>query len=70
MYAVIINKYGDASNFQIEKDLDLPKPKPNQILIKVHASSVNPIDLMKREGYGRAIFEQQRKKKLHGYVGY
>ena len=61
MYAITINKYGDASNFQIEKDIDLPKPKPNQILIKVHASSVNPIDLMKREGYGRAIFEKQRK---------
>ena len=61
MYAITIKKYGDASNFQIEKDIDLPKPKPNQILIKVHASSVNPIDLMKREGYGRAIFEKQRK---------
>ena len=61
MYAVTINKYGDASNFQIEKDIDLPKPNPNQILIKVHASSVNPIDLMKREGYGRTIFEKQRK---------
>ena len=27
MYAVTINKYGDASNFQIEKDIDTPKPK-------------------------------------------
>ena len=61
MYAITINKYGDVSNFSFEENLDLPQPKPNQVLVKVHASSVNPIDLMKREGYGRTIFEKQRK---------
>ena len=61
MYAVILNTYGDENNLQYVKDLPKPSPKPNQVLVKVHASSVNPIDLMKREGYGKAVFEKQRR---------
>ena len=61
MYATTIRQYGDASTLRLENDFDVPDPKPNQVLVKVNASSVNPIDLMKREGYGKTIFEKQRK---------
>ena len=61
MYAVTIREYGDESNLNLEQDIPVPEPKSNQVLIKVKASSVNPIDLMKRAGYGRTIFEKQRK---------
>ena len=56
MYAVTIREYGDESNLKLEQDIPVPEPRSNQVLIKVKASSVNPIDLMKRAGYGRTIF--------------
>ena len=39
------------------------------MLVRVKASSVNPIDLMKREGYGKAIFEKQRKDRFPWVLG-
>ncbi len=69
MYAVVIKEYGDESKFVMERDISIPEPKPNQVLVKVMASSVNPIDLMKREGYGKAIFEKQRKQNFPWTIG-
>ena len=65
MYAVTIREYGDESNLKLEQDIPVPEPKSNQVLIKVKASSVNPIDLMKRAGYGRTIFENSYSTHLH-----
>ena len=61
MFGSIINQYGNESELTFSTDIAVPAPKPNQVLVEVMASSVNPIDLMKREGYGRTIFEKQRK---------
>ena len=52
MHAAVIRTYGDESVFEIQDNLTPPEPKSNQVLVKISASSVNPIDLMKREGYG------------------
>lgn len=35
----------------------IPTPGPDELLIRVRASSVNPIDCALRSGYGRAFFE-------------
>ena len=51
MHAAVIRTYGDESVFEIQDNLTPPEPKSNQVLVKISASSVNPIDLMKREGY-------------------
>ncbi|MGI9344798.1 MAG: NAD(P)-dependent alcohol dehydrogenase [Gammaproteobacteria bacterium] len=34
---------------------DLPDPQPDELLIRNHASSVNPIDCMRRRGYGHKL---------------
>ena len=57
-----INRYGDSSVFENIDDLQVPIINRNEVLIQIRSTSVNPIDLMKREGYGKAIFEKQRKQ--------
>jgi NADPH:quinone reductase-like Zn-dependent oxidoreductase len=50
MKAVIINQYGSASVLQYT-DIEKPQIKPDQLLVKVHATSVNPIDWKIRSGH-------------------
>ncbi|GAX37681.1 NAD(P)-dependent alcohol dehydrogenase [Nodularia sp. NIES-3585] len=49
MKAVVIRRHGSAEVLQYE-DVAQPQIKPNQLLVKVHASSVNPIDWKIRQG--------------------
>ncbi len=68
MKAATINRYGDASTFEI-KDIAIPETRPNEVLVRIKYSSINPIDAMKREGYGRTLFEKQRKKLFPWILG-
>jgi len=56
MKAVLINKYGHNNVVEI-KDLSRPKPGPNEVLIRVRAASVNPVDWKIREGMMGAMSE-------------
>ncbi len=49
MKAAIINRYGAADVFQYT-EVEQPSLKSNQMLVKVHASSINPIDWKIRKG--------------------
>ena len=69
MIGAALLRYGDASNFEISDSLLRPTPSSNQVLVNIHSSSVNPIDLMKREGYGKAIFEKQRRSNFPWVLG-
>ena len=69
MYGITLREYGDETKLSLEDGLTVPEPKPNQVLVKVYASSINPLDLMKREGYGRTIFEKQRKNIFPWIIG-
>ena len=69
MYGAVIKEYGNTSVLKYEDLLDEPVPKANQVLVEIRASSVNPIDLMKREGYGRSVFEFQRSPSFPWILG-
>lgn len=49
MKAAVIYRYGEPEVLQIA-DVDKPAIKPDQMLVKVHASSINPIDWKIRKG--------------------
>lgn len=54
MRAMVINGFGDSSVFELA-EISQPHPRPNEILIKVEASSVNPVDYKIRDGRGAVL---------------
>lgn len=48
--AIVINQYGDSSQLK-ESQVELPELAEHQVLVKVKATSINPIDWKLREGY-------------------
>ncbi len=50
MKAVRVHAYGGPEVLTYE-DAPRPKPGPGELLIRVHAAGVNPVDWKVREGY-------------------
>ena len=69
MFSMPIYRYGDSSVFEHSNEVELGGIKSNDVLIEIKYTSVNPIDLMKREGYGRSIFEKQRNNLFPWILG-
>ncbi|GAB2284452.1 hypothetical protein Dimus_018903 [Dionaea muscipula] len=55
--AVVVTRFGGPEVLQIREDVKVPDLKPNQVLVRTRAVSVNPLDLRMRAGYGRSVFE-------------
>lgn len=54
MKAVVIHAYGDNDAVEIT-DVDKPQPQAGEVLIKVHAAGVNPLDWKIRSGAGQRM---------------
>lgn len=63
MKAVCIHSFGGPEVLKVE-DVDIPQPKDDEVLIKVHAASVNPIDYKIRAGQFPPVKQQQLPKVL------
>ena len=66
MKALQIKGYGDVKNNLIFSDLAKPSAKENQVLIEVHAASVNPIDYKIIEG----ALKQLQKLSFPAAIGF
>ena len=69
MQGIIIHKYGSASEVLKLENIDVPDISKDEVLIRQHATSVNPIDFRMRTGYGRVIFSKKRGFELPLVLG-
>lgn len=58
MKAIVINAYGDIDQLK-EVELPIPTPQDLEVLVEIHATSINPVDWKIRSGYMRAILQYE-----------
>lgn len=66
MKAVQINSYGGIDVLEINEDAPKPNLSKNQVLVEVHAASINPIDYKIRSGYLKEMMPLQFPTTLGG----
>lgn len=54
MRAVVLYEYGDVNKLQVENDQQEPPFGPSEVRVRVHATSINPVDWKLRSGAARA----------------
>ncbi|XP_023690470.1 reticulon-4-interacting protein 1 homolog, mitochondrial isoform X1 [Paramormyrops kingsleyae] len=61
MPAWVIDKYGSNEVLRFTKNANFPIINyPNEVIVKVHAAALNPLDVSMRGGYGAATFHMMR----------
>lgn len=60
MFAMVINGYGAAAEVLKAKEIPKPTIKPDEVLVRLKATSINPIECKMRTGYGHKIFTKKR----------
>lgn len=66
MKAIQINKYGGNEVLEINNNVPKPTPSKGQVLVEVHAASINPVDWKIRAGYLKEIAPLQFPATLGG----
>ena len=49
MRAVVLDQFGSSDVLTLRDDVDTPEPGPGEVLVRVHATSVNPVDTKVRQ---------------------
>ncbi|KAL6064307.1 NAD(P)-dependent alcohol dehydrogenase, variant 3 [Balamuthia mandrillaris] len=70
MKGVLMTNYGSPEVLQYSENLPLPELGPRDVLVRVHYSSLNPIDVAIRSGYGRELLSKLRTPSLPCVLGY
>jgi NADPH:quinone reductase-like Zn-dependent oxidoreductase len=55
MQAMVLDKFGGVENLHL-RDIDSPKPQAGEVLVRIFATALNPIDIKTRIGEGAANF--------------
>ncbi|KAM3320645.1 reticulon-4-interacting protein 1, mitochondrial isoform X1 [Capsicum chacoense] len=55
--AVLLPRFGGPEVLEFHENVAVPDLKPNHVLVRARAVSINPLDTRMRSGYGRSIFE-------------
>ncbi|MBE9139787.1 NADP-dependent oxidoreductase [Nodosilinea sp. LEGE 07088] len=55
MKAIQIHQYGGSETLTYE-DIPRPEPAPEQVLVRIHAAGINPIDWKIRQGWLKEVF--------------
>ena len=59
MKAIILNEFGPASNLRFTDDLPVPQINNEEVLVKVNAISINPVDIKTRQGKGATSISER-----------
>jgi NADPH:quinone reductase-like Zn-dependent oxidoreductase len=68
MKAIIHERYGRPSVLEV-REVDKPVPEDDQVLLRVHASSVNPLEWYGVTGPYLTRFENGLRRPKHAGVG-
>ncbi|KAM8726379.1 reticulon-4-interacting protein 1 homolog, mitochondrial-like [Acanthopagrus schlegelii] len=61
MSAWVIDQYGTNEVLKYSEDINVPTVNsPSEVMIKVHAASLNPLDISMRGGYGARLLKLRR----------
>lgn len=63
MKAVRIHAFGGPEVLKIE-EIEIPQPEPDEVLVRVHAAGINPVDYKIRDGGYPSVTSQQLPKIL------
>ncbi|WP_276496441.1 NADP-dependent oxidoreductase [Pontibacter litorisediminis] len=59
MKAIVLTKPGGIEHLQLQ-EIDKPTPQKNEVLVRVHAISVNPVDAKTREG--KSLYDKLKEE--------
>ena len=65
MKAIVYNSYGDIESLEIA-EINEPRPSSNEVVVKVRAISLNPVDLKKMRGVFKLITNVKKFPKIMG----